>query len=48
MISHFNNIGYTPIVGDTDGFNFQMPLTFRYTEENPYIGKGLGRNVIKR
>ena len=47
MISHFNNIGYTPIVGDTDGFNFQMPLTFRYTEENPYIGKGLGRNVIK-
>lgn len=47
MISHFNNIGYTPIVGDTDGFNFQMPLTFRYTEENPYIGKGLGRNVEK-
>lgn len=47
MISHFNNIGYTPIVGDTDGFNFQMPLTFRYTEENPYIGKGLGRNVTK-
>ena len=28
-------------------FNFQMPLTFRYTEENPYIGKGLGRNVTK-
>lgn len=28
-------------------FNFQMPLTFRYTEDNPYIGKGLGRNVIK-
>ena len=47
MISHFNNIGYTPIVGDTDGFNFQMPLTFRYTKENPYIGKGLGRNVEK-
>lgn len=47
MISHFNNIGYTPIVGDTDGFNFQMPTSFRYTEENPYIGKGLGRNVEK-
>ena len=45
MISHFTNIGYTPIVGDTDGFNFQMPLEFRYTDENPYIGKGLGRNV---
>ena len=47
MISHFTNIGYTPIVGDTDGFNFQMPKEFRYTKENLYIGKGLGRNVIK-
>ena len=35
------------VLHNTDGFNFQMPLTFRYTEENPYIGKGLGRNVIK-
>ena len=47
MISHFTNLGYTPIVGDTDGFNFQMPLTFRYTKNKPYIGKGLGRNTIK-
>lgn len=47
MIYHFTNIGYTPIVGDTDGFNFQMPKSFRYTNENPYIGKGLGRNVEK-
>lgn len=47
MISHFSNIGYTPIVGDTDGFNFQMPKSFRYTDENPYIGKGLGRNVVE-
>lgn len=47
MISHFTNIGYTPIVGDTDGFNFQMPQSFRYTKENPYIGKGLGRNTVK-
>lgn len=46
MISHFTNIGYTPIVGDTDGFNFQMPLSFRYTDDNPYIGKGLGRNTV--
>ena len=45
MISHFKKIGYEPIVGDTDGFNFQMPESFRYTDENPYIGKGLGRNV---
>ena len=49
MISHFKSIGYTPIVGDTDGFNFQMPedKDFRYTDEHPYIGKGLGRNVTK-
>ena len=49
MIYHFTQIGYTPIVGDTDGFNFQMPTEdkFRYTEEHPYIGKGLGRNTEK-
>jgi len=35
------------VLHNTDGFNFQMPTEFRYTEENPYIGKGLGRNVIK-
>lgn len=35
------------VLHNTDGFNFQMPKEFRYTEENPYIGKGLGRNVIK-
>jgi hypothetical protein len=43
MISYFTNIGYAPIVGDTDGFNFKLPDTYRYTEENPYIGKGLSR-----
>ena len=49
MIYHFTKIGYTPIVGDTDGFNFQMPPEdkFRYTAEHPYIGKGLGRNTKK-
>lgn len=49
MIYHFTQIGYTPIVGDTDGFNFQMPTEdkFRYTEEHPYIGKGLGRNTVE-
>ena len=49
MISHFTHLGYTPIVGDTDGFNFQMPPEdkFRYTDEHPYIGKGLGRNTVK-
>ena len=49
MIYHFTQIGYTPIVGDTDGFNFQMPPEdkFRYTDAHPYIGKGLGRNTIK-
>ena len=59
MIYHFSNISkfnnanlsddynYTPVVGDTDGFNFQKPKKYRYTAENPYIGKGLGRNVKK-
>lgn len=32
---------------NTDGFNFKMPDTFRYTEDNPYIGKGLNRDVTK-
>ena len=47
MISHFKSIGYTPIVGDTDGFNFQMPKTFRYTDEHPYISNGKGRNSVQ-
>lgn len=34
---------------NTDGFNFQMPTDdkFRYTDEHPYIGKGLGRNTVE-
>ena len=49
MISHFKSIGYEPIVGDTDGFNFQMPIeeNFRYTKDNPYISNGRGRNSVK-
>jgi len=43
MIKHFHDLGYQPIVGDTDGFNFKLPETFRYTKENPYISNGLGR-----
>lgn len=35
------------ILSNTDGFNFQMPKTFRYTEEHPYISNGGGRNSIK-
>ena len=45
MIGWFTNLGYKPLVGDTDGFNFQMPKEFRYTKEHPYIGKGLNRLV---
>ena len=47
MISHFSKLGYEPIVGDTDGFNFMLPedSTFRYTEENPYISPGLSRET---
>jgi DNA polymerase, archaea type len=50
MIGHFHkHLHYAPIVGDTDGFNFQMPLEseFRYTDEHPYISNGLGRNSVK-
>lgn len=43
MIYYLKGLGYVPIVGDTDGFDFKMPDTFRYTDENPYIGKGLNR-----
>ena len=30
------------VLSNTDGFNFQKPLKYRYTESHPYIGKGLG------
>ena len=33
------------IISNTDGFNFQLPTLYRYNESNPYIGKGLNRNV---
>lgn len=45
MISWFMNIGYIPIVGDTDGFNFALPETFRYTDEHPYISTGKSRET---
>ena len=56
MIHHFSNINekfnlndegynYIPIVGDTDGFDLELPSKYRYTDEHPYVGKGLGRNV---
>lgn len=47
MISHFTKLGYKPIVGDTDGFNFQLPKAFRYSESNPYISNGKGRNSVE-
>lgn len=47
MIYWFNNLGYQPIVGDTDGFNFKLPSTYRYTDENPYISPGLSRETKK-
>lgn len=31
------------IAKQTDGFNFEMPEKFRYTEDNPYISPGLSR-----
>ena len=31
------------VISNTDGFNFKLPKTFRYTKENPYISPGLSR-----
>ena len=49
MISHFKKLGYEPIVGDTDGFNFQLPddSMYRYTEEHPYVSTGESRETEK-
>lgn len=33
------------VISNTDGFDFKMPDSFIYTEEHPYIGKGLNRYV---
>ena len=35
------------VCSNTDGFNFQLPKEkgYRYTEEYPYIGKGLSRET---
>ena len=35
------------VISITDGFNFKLPSSFKYTKEKPYIGKGLNRLVEK-
>lgn len=35
------------VMSNTDGFNFKLPETFRYTDENPYISSGLSRETKK-
>lgn len=35
------------VISNTDGFNFKLPNKYRYTKDNPYIGKGLNRNVVE-
>ena len=47
MIYWFMKLGYEPIVGDTDGFNFKLPSKdkFRYTDERPYISTGMSRET---
>lgn len=49
MIKTFSDLGYKPIVGDTDGFNFKLPddAEYRYTESNPYVSTGLSRETEK-
>lgn len=44
LTNHFMKLGYTPIVGDTDGINFKIADKLRYTDEHPYFCNGLGRN----
>lgn len=41
-----NALGFN-VLANTDGFNFKTPekSEYRYTEENPYIGKGLSRET---
>ena len=33
-------------ISNTDGFNFKLPKKYRYTKNNPYIGKGLSRETV--
>lgn len=49
MIYRFTQLSYQPIVGDTDGFNFQLPSDdkYRFTKANPYISPGLSRETEK-
>lgn len=35
------------VAKNTDGFNFRMPDSFRFTDESPYISNGAGRNSEK-
>lgn len=44
LLGHFERLGYTGVVGDTDGINFETPEFYRYTEEHPYFCNGMGRN----
>lgn len=41
-----NALGWN-VASNTDGFNFKLPNKYRYTKDNPYIGKGLNRNVVE-
>lgn len=35
------------VITNTDGFNFELPEKYRYTDEHPYISNGQGRNTKK-
>lgn len=41
-----NALGFN-VLSNTDGFNFKKPNKFRYTDDNPYISNGNGRNSVK-
>lgn len=41
-----NALGFN-MLSNTDGINFKLADTFRYTDENPYISNGKGRNSVE-
>jgi DNA polymerase elongation subunit (family B) len=44
MVKWFNDRGFLPVVGDTDGINFSYT---KINKNHTYTGKGLNRNVVE-
>lgn len=35
------------VISNTDGFNFELPDKYRYTDEHPYISNGKGEHTVE-